>query len=47
MTAPVPQKTEEWLKTATPDEIVAAQAAGELAELQGQPIPTRLVTTAG
>lgn len=44
MSAPVPQRDEAWLKAATPEQIVAANKAGELATLQGQPVPVKLAT---
>lgn len=34
------QRSDAWLKTATPEQITAAFGQGELAELLGQPIPT-------
>lgn len=39
---PVPQRTEEWLTTATANQITAAHAAGELAALLGGPVPLRV-----
>lgn len=39
----VPQRDQEWLQSATPDQISQARAAGELAELLGAPIPVRLL----
>lgn len=35
----VPQRDEAWTKTASPEEIARAHAAGELAQLMGARVP--------
>jgi hypothetical protein len=47
MTQHVPQRTLTDLKTMSPEAIVAADAAGELAELLGSPAPIDIQATAG
>ena len=43
----VPQRTLTDLKTMSPEQIVAARAAGQLAELMGAAAPVDLAATAG